>query len=308
MTLIITPGSKAHVDIDWVASAIALQEFYKLQWKDVWVCWSENLTATIPKRFYDFLGKFEKQEPKPQDKIILVDVSDKEFLENKCFFNLDNVIEIFDHHPWYEDFWKEKIWDKSHIEEIGAAATQIARFIIENNMFDKISKQAKELLACAILSNTVNFTLKMTQEVDKNIYKKILEELEIDIEAFRERYFREVDENYLWNPDYFLENDIKLLNIWEKTIKVSQIEMTENKKFVENNLEKIKKVLSGSEDYSFLITSSALKQKTYFISFCDYSKSLLEEVLWLNFIWNILEYDWVMLRKQILKKLLNKLW
>ncbi len=55
--------------------------------------------------------------------------------------------------------------------------------------------------------------------------------------------------------------------------------MTENLKFINTHIEEIKEVLNSTEDFSFLISSSALKQKTYFVSFCEETKKILEEIL-----------------------------
>ncbi len=267
------------------------------------------MTASIPERRKDYLNTFTLQKPEKWDKIIVVDTSDIYFLERQCGFNLDAIIEIFDHHPWYEQFWQEKIGEKAHIEEIGAAATLITQYIMEHHVFEKISTSIKELLACAIISNSVNFTAKISKPIDKEIYEKILENLHKDPQEFSEKYFKEVDDNYFSYPEYFLKNDTKFLDMWGKKGKISQIEMSENKIFIDKYLDKIESILDGEEDFSFLITSSARNQETYFVSFCPTTKAMLEHILWSSFVWNILQYDGIMLRKEIIKKMLkHKVW
>lgn len=46
--------------------------------------------------------------PRPDDTYILIDVSEPGYFEK--FVDMDRVDEIIDHHPGFEDFWKQRIF------------------------------------------------------------------------------------------------------------------------------------------------------------------------------------------------------
>lgn len=101
---------------------------------------------------------------KDDDKIILVDTN--YFPEISKNINMDNIIEIIDHHKkqgWFDD--RDNI--KVQIEPIGAAATIVAERFKNDNI--SISRESAILLYYGIISNTMNLKIKLTSQRDKDM-------------------------------------------------------------------------------------------------------------------------------------------
>ena len=100
------------------------------------------------------------------EKIVLVDTHHKTQLPERFPYN--NVIAIIDHHPNGDEdlFPYAKIINK----KIGAAASFVANMYFENEIKDK---SVLQLLAFAILSNTLNFSAPSSTDYDRIIFNKI---------------------------------------------------------------------------------------------------------------------------------------
>lgn len=69
------------------------------------------------------LAKSFSSELQDGDKYVVVDMSDSNVISS--FVPLDKVVEIYDHHFGFEEYWKKRLGDRSKIQPIGAAATLI---------------------------------------------------------------------------------------------------------------------------------------------------------------------------------------
>lgn len=200
--LVITVG-KNYVDIDGYASSIAYRELFKLRGIESVFVTNSVLNYSITKSLIDLGYTIDIYDIKDIDKFIVLDLSNPKFLPE--FVRESDIIEIIDHHPGFEEYWKKT---DSIIEPIGSVATIIVEKYEEYNLLDKMNKDVALLLMAAILDNTLNFTADITCDRDKIAYKK-LEDL-TGIYNYQEKYFNEC-QNYVENnlKDSII-NDIKI--------------------------------------------------------------------------------------------------
>ena len=122
---IITAGS-TYLDIDAYACCVAMEELLRLK--------GINAIAYSNAPYnYSVVQSLVKKEQiktilpsawsKDDSKYIIVDVSDPDYIKDSV--PIEDVIEVYDHHVGFEEYWASRIGDASHIEFIGAAATLI---------------------------------------------------------------------------------------------------------------------------------------------------------------------------------------
>ena len=207
---ILTAGS-LYLDIDAYACSAAMRELLELKGERA-VAYSlapanYSVTDTLKSK-----GQLLNELPEgfsPQtSKYIIVDVSDPEYIGDRV--PLENVVEVYDHHTGFEDYWTERIGDNSNIEFIGAAATLIFREWKKAGAVDKMTRASALLLIAAILDNTLNLTSSNTTEEDKSAYRELCRIAGIGDE-WRACYFSEVQKNVEADLKNALFNDIKMI-------------------------------------------------------------------------------------------------
>ncbi|MBP9778987.1 DHH family phosphoesterase [Candidatus Gracilibacteria bacterium] len=223
--IIVTPGN-SYTDIDGLACAIAYAELLRNNGKDAIAVCSGPLNSTVP----DFLKSIAHTYSHLDisgDSYVLVDVSDKKFIE--LIIPIESVIEVFDHHFGYEDFWKTQLGSKSRIEPIGAAATLIWEEWKSSGKSESISHESATLLAHAILSNTVNFQLSLTHERDRIALSEL--EVMLDLRSgWRESYFSLQQDLIENDPIKAIRYDMKVIGSYA----FGQLEIWESHSFVKN--------------------------------------------------------------------------
>jgi inorganic pyrophosphatase/manganese-dependent inorganic pyrophosphatase len=205
---IITAGF-SYLDIDAYACMVAMAELFNLQGINV-VAYSKAPCNYSVCGFLKTKGQIMRELPadvsEETAKYIIVDISDPEFLKNSV--PLERVVEVYDHHVGFEDYWQEKIGDGAHIEFIGAAATLIYREWKRAGLQNKISRNTALLLIAAILDNTLNLTSTNTTEEDIEVFGELCS-LACVGEDFRNSYFIEVQKNVEVDLKNALFGDIK---------------------------------------------------------------------------------------------------
>ena len=132
---IITSANR-YIDIDAFACIFAYHELLNLKNEKSEIVVTAELNASITKKYRNI--NINNKIPDPENKeFIVMDVSEPEHFEK--FIDLDLVSQIFDHHPGFENYWKEKIGNNAVIEPIGAAATLIYREYKKGNLLNKMS-------------------------------------------------------------------------------------------------------------------------------------------------------------------------
>jgi inorganic pyrophosphatase len=169
--IVVTSGSE-YLDIDSYAGIIGCAELLNLQGMEAIAASSvlpnHSVTADVLRTDVDL----KAYKPESGDKFVLVDLSIVKFFDP--IVELDNVIEVIDHHPGHEKYWQEKLGEKAQIEVIGAACTLVyERFKIAGKQKQMLPATAKGL-AAGILDNTLNFTAAITTERDHIAYTELL--------------------------------------------------------------------------------------------------------------------------------------
>lgn len=266
MSTIITSGYK-FIDIDALACIFAYNEFLDLKNKKSEIVITAEFNSSITKKYrnLNFSNIFLKSN---NDEFVIMDVSDPDHFEK--FVDLKLVSRIFDHHPGFEKYWYEKIGKNSIIEPIGAAATLVFREFKNEKLLSRISPQSAELLAIAILSNTLNFQAKITKEEDKNAYVE-LKKYFFHSTNFEERYFSEVQANVEKNILDSLKNDSKQIN---QELFIAQLEVWDSKHVIDNYQTDIKYFLkSVNSKIKFLNLIELGKKRNMLI--CNDNETLL---------------------------------
>ena len=153
--IVITVG-KSYIDIDGYASSIAYRELLKIKGIESKFVSDAILNYSITDSLKNIPYTTDNYDVVSDDKFIILDLSDKSYFPS--FVNEDNIIEIIDHHPGYEDYWNNILGNKAIIKPIGSVATIIVEKYEQEGLLDKMNKDVAKLLMAAILDNTVDRT------------------------------------------------------------------------------------------------------------------------------------------------------
>ena len=298
---IITAGS-TYLDIDAYACCVAMREL--LEHKGVKaIAYSNAHTNYSVVQSLVNTGLMLKELPADFNEVdsryIIVDVSDPNYIKDSV--PLDKVIEVYDHHTGFEDYWQNRIGDNSKIEFIGAAATLIYREWKKSGLEHKMSKSTALLLVAAILDNTLDLTSPITTEEDINAYKELCKIAHIGDE-WRAVYFSEVQASIEADLKNAIFGDIKRIsdnsilppNFAQLTIWDAQ--------HILNKLEQIRHWFEDSKG-SWMINIIDIKHRiSYFV--CDdfYHQKEIEKIFGVLFKDGVAKSDIAYLRKEIIKK------
>lgn len=298
--IVLTVG-KTYVDIDGYASAIAYRELLKLKKVDACFVINASFNYSITNSLLNLSLGADKYTVKTEDKFIILDLSNKSYFPD--FVEEDNIIEIIDHHPGFEDYWKDKLQDKSTIIPIGSVATIIAKKYEEDDLLKDINKDVARLLMAAILDNTLNFTADITTDEDIRIYKE-LDKIVSDLD-FKENYFSEC-QNYIVNnltesitKDIKMQNHINILPKVFAQLTIWNVNGLMNKKKLINEI-------MNSYNSSWMINIISLEENKSYILFSD--NEIKNKI---SYLFNIIEDEDCMivtpaiLRKEIMNISLN---
>jgi len=245
-TTVITSGAP-FIDIDAYACIFAYQELLQKQGKKVLSLVTSHPNASIIHRYKkDFYSRDTKMLWNiPEKGYVLVDVSDPKHFES--FVEEKEVTNVFDHHPGFENFWKEKIGKNAVIEPVGAAATLIFREYKKSQFLQEISPFAAELLAAAILSNTLSFQAQISTQEDKDAYAELSAYFNFQ-EQFESEYFLEVQRTIENTITESLVNDSKRIDFLGQKIFIAQLEVFDAENILRSKTEDISNFLQNSPD------------------------------------------------------------
>lgn len=184
---IITSGA-SYLDIDAYACCIAYAELLNLQGLPARAVSSAKPNSSVSPTVLSWGAAFQRYTPQANDGFVLVDVSDHHHFDPLVV--LDQVVEVIDHHPGYEQYWAERLGCAADIRPIGAAATLVFQRWQTAGLLSRMSEQSAALLATAILDNTLNFTGQMTTEQDVRAYDLLAQRANLAAN-WPERYFLE---------------------------------------------------------------------------------------------------------------------
>lgn len=294
--IVVTSGSK-YIDIDAYASCIAYANLLNLKGKEAKAVSTAKTNESIPSSLLKLNIGLDNYKPSKEDEFIIIDVSNKVFFDK--FVNEDKIIEVIDHHVGYEEYWKNKLQDKSKIEFVGAVATLIVELYEKEGFLYEITKELAILLISAILDNTLNLKAKVTSKRDITAYEKL--ESIIQDRKYPEKYFLECQSQINKDLKLAIENDTKTeyvslilppifsqLTIWDKE------DVLRDKDIIYTILNNI-----GNK---WMLNLICLKDgKSYVIAQDLEVQKKLEKLFHKKFKTDIMELDNVWLRKEIMK-------
>lgn len=298
--MIILVVGKSYIDIDGYASAIAYKELLNMQGIDAKFISNAVLNYSITKSLSSLPYNIDKYEINNNDKFIVLDLSNKDYFPE--FVEEDRVIEIIDHHPGFEEYWKNKLGNKSLIEEVGSVATIIVEKYEKANLFNNINPDIAKLLMAAILDNTLNFTANITSDRDRIAYKKL--EVIVNDYNYAETYFMEVQKYIENNLEESIKNDIKIEHINEFLPNVfGQLTIWDAKKLFDNVLKEIMNIYNDK----WILNLISLRDNISYILYSDNDvKMNLEQFLNCYVDNDKILLKPAMLRKEIMKKAIKQ--
>ena len=294
--IVVTSGSK-YIDIDAYASCIAYANLLNLKGKEAKAVSSAKKNESIPLSLLKLNIGLDNYKLSKEDEFIVIDISNKAFFDK--IVNEDKIIEVIDHHVGCEEYWKNKLQDKSTIEFVGAVATIIVELYEKEGLIHKITKEIAILLISAILDNTLNLKAKVTSKRDITAYEKL--ERIIQDRKYSEKYFLECQSQINKDLKLAIENDTKTeyvssilppifsqLTIWDKE------DVLRDKDIIYTVLNNI-----GNK---WMLNLICLKDgKSYVIAQDVEVQKNLENLFHKKFKADIMELDNVWLRKEIMK-------
>ena len=303
-TIIITAGS-TYLDIDAYACCVALAELLRLKGQKAIAYSQAPCNYSVCKSLREN-GQISQNLPfdvsAETAKYIIVDVSDPEFLRNSVL--LDRVIEVYDHHVGFEEYWKSKIGNGAHIEFIGAAATLIYREWKKAGLEDKMTHSTAVLLIAAILDNTLDLTSSNTTYEDIEAFNELCEKESID-KNWCAAYFSEVQAGVEADLRNALFNDIKTVS--NNTVlppRVAQV-CVWNASSILERISEIRGFFAGSSN-KWMINIIDIKYRcSYFVCDDSHHQKEMEKVFNIYFEAGIAKTQVSYLRKEIIKKTLR---
>ncbi len=221
---IITAGSK-YVDIDVLACAMAYKNLCYLSGNRAAIHLTGPFNSTITAEMREWgRGGINRLAPFLSDdnQYVIVDVSHPEFLES--FVEVDQVVEVYDHHFGHEEFWRNRLGDRSKIEPVGACATLIWEAYKDRGYHKSIDALSANFLYAAIVANTLNFRASVTTERDC-LSARELEAFTTLSEGWIVSYYSEIESAILENLPQSIQYDTKTVDFRGETFLLSQIEL-----------------------------------------------------------------------------------
>lgn len=298
--IIITSGKK-YLDIDAFACCFAYNRLLRILGENSIVLSTAYINKSVIPEFrnkdFDLFRSHKKKDE--HDSFVIMDVSNPNYFED--FVELNKINMIIDHHTGFENYWKDKLGDFAKIEFIGSAATLVFEEFEKKSLTSFIDTDIAQLLMAAILDNTLNFSANITSTRDyhayetlKNISKK---------ENFAQYYFMKCQENINNNIIEAIKNDIKYIKIESSFYLpncIGQLTVWD----VDYIFNKMDLVISFFNSLSsrWIFNLICLKEnKSYIISNNHSIQKTLEHIFNQNFYNNIIQLDYPILRKEIMK-------
>lgn len=297
---IVTSGNK-YIDIDAYASCISYSNFLNQKGIPSKAVSTAKLNESITKKLLNLNTKLDKYMPAEDDEFVIIDVSNKNYFDNIVKEN--KIIEIIDHHTGYEEYWKEKLGEKSKIEFMGSVATIIFELYEKENLQEKITKDIAYLMMSAILDNTLNFKAKPTTSRDINAYTKLEKLANLNFN-YAEFYFNECEQTIKNNLKAAILNDTKLDNTGGKVPHVFAQLVVWDASNIIDNINLVHEALRTFKEPWLMNLISLKDVKSFLISNDNTIKSNIEQTFNCTFNNDIAILPDVWLRKEIIKKLL----
>lgn len=299
---IVTSGL-VFLDIDAYAGCVAYAELLRLQGYDAIAYSSATMNGSIPATIRSWDVPFQTTYTSSNsDTFVLIDVSEPDFLDKAVA--IDRVEEVIDHHLGNELFWQEKIGDKTHIEFVGAACTQVYEKWQEAGLLNSMSEVSARLLISGILDNTLNFKASVTTDRDHSAYEALLKTANLP-ENWITQYFSECEASIFSDIKTALLNDTKTMrfpNYEFSELVVGQLVVWDAKRAINDYRMTIEDSLAEKSDDWFINIVSIKDGQSSFLASNSSTQSWLEDLLHIEFKDGIAVANRLWLRKEIMKQ------
>ena len=304
-TYIITAGS-SYLDIDAYACMVAMAELLRLQGINAIAYSKASANYSVCRSLMEE-GQVLSTLPEGVDaenaRYIIVDVSDPDFLSSSV--PLHRVMEVYDHHVGFEEYWQCCIGDGAHIEFIGAAATLIYREWKAAELQERMSVSTARLLIAAILDNTLDLTSSNTTEEDREAFVELCTQAGVD-DTFRATYYSEVQKSVEADLQNAMKNDMKRTNISVLPTNIFQLSVWD----AEGIFERLPDIriwfyaLTGG----WMLNLIDIKHRcSYFVCDDRFCQVKIEQIFNVRFEEGVAKSAEPYLRKQILKNVLSSM-
>lgn len=241
----------------------------------------------------------------PNDQVIILDISIPEVIHK--FVPNQQILELIDHHPGYEEYWREHLGNKAIIEKIGAVATSIFEWWGECWDYSKMSPKIAKLLLAAILDNTLNFNADITTKRDHRAAEKLAKIAQTSLSDFTTWYFQEIERNIVEDFQSSILNDIKIVKspINHSDFAFGQLTAWDAK-FILTNTDKIQRIMNQNHQIWLLNILNISEKHSYILSNSSVLTEYFNKLLKLNQKEGISISNQLFLRKEIMAKMLAK--
>ena len=261
---------------------------------------SAQPNESVPEMLLSLSLQLDNYTSTPDDQFIVIDVSQPQFVDP--IVDHDRIIELIDHHAGFEDYWYDRLGDKSQIDNVGAIATVIYEKTINADKSGLLSTDLCKLLNAAILDNTLNLQSSVTTNRDIVAYNHMAKLGNLD-PNFAQQYFEQVEQSILSDLGSAVLNDTKAQMPLNLPHTLGQVAVFNHDKVL-RQLDLIKSIFAKVDDWAVNIIS--LKDgASHLISDNPQSQSKLTKLFGGQWSGDIMKLDKMYLRKEMIKKALD---
>lgn len=298
--IVVTSGAP-YIDIDAYAGCIAYAELLKLSGREAVAATTSALNASITPTLRSLHARIETgYTSTSQDTFILVDISEEAFFDP--IVDHQKIIEIVDHHPGFETYWQGKSAVKCTIESVGAAATLVYEKWAQQDKLGQLTSAVAQLLAAAILDNTLNFRAAITTDRDKAAFEQLAKIAKID-KGWVAAYFEECQQNILNNLSSSLKDDTKLYTSshLSSPLQFAQLVVWNAGALDPDEVVAINHSVEGSNPLRVTNIVSIEEGRSYFLSDSSEVQTWLSDIVGVTFNGTRAQADRLWLRKEVAK-------
>jgi len=292
-----------YVDVDAYASIIAYAELLNQRGKHAktYIPFAPNYSVPTKLRIPD--QENAVWDFKDNDQAIILDVSVPAAI-NRLVAD-DQILELIDHHPGYEEYWHARLGERAVIETIGAVATSVFEWWGECWDYNRLSPKIAKLLLAAVLDNTLYFNTKNTTERDRKAAEKMATIAGTTVAEFAKWYFSETSKTIIADLEGSLANDCKKVDMPEgqASLAFSQLTIWNAQEVVCKQTEKIREIM-GMMGKNWVISVICISErKNYILTSSEKYDNYFKRLLELKADGGWLESDKLYLRKEIMGRM-----
>ena len=213
---------------------------------------------------------------KNRKKVILVDHNEQE--QSVSGLEDAEIIEIVDHHKIGDLTTSSPINFRNM--RVGSSNTIV--YLMYNEARVEIPKNIAGIMFSGIISDTLNFTSPTTTSIDIEAAERLAEIAELDREEYAKEMFKAGTNLEGKTIDEILTSDLKVFQLEDEKIAVSQMFTLSAEEILANKEEYIKAMdrMKEAKGYSmFVMFITDIIKKGSFIIYCEASKKRLEDAL-----------------------------